>query len=630
MLKRKRAERQQHGTACYPGHEPTNCISAMGSSSVFVVGFILAFLSSSCWTASADIVETSFVVEEFDGEHGLCQNPNNYCCACGTLCVHATRFQVARATVYGALVIRPRDGQKYPFVKPYREDTILLGEWWNANPIDEEKALPLSQWLDVVPGKTYLLRIINAALNNQFFFKIANHNMTVVGADAAYTNPFQTDVLLLGPGQTTDVLFTANQSPGLYYMAASPYATLVTSPFWSPVPRTVDENMLITFGLGLSACNSSQNCSGIFGQRMSASMNNHSFVFPSQVSLLEAVFRNISGVYTTDFPDTPPLVFDYTNVNNSFNQTLIGIENHPMHLHGFNFYVLAQGFGNYNLATDTQKFNLVNPQERNTLGVPVGGWAVIRFRANNPGAFRQTSCCFDLSLNGDEAVYCILNVLTTVDGAELGLLVAMRYLIVVIVIMRLRMTSMLIKRRQTIPRHEVQQVICTLCGTEQEVSRESITQGVQAQKLLHNTWMLKVLAKRRGVYSNVTGFLGGVNLALLVAQVCQLFPNAIPSMLVSRFLIVYTNWRWPNPVMLCPIDEDDLGLDVWDPRKLHGEIKRHEDCEALSKIGGEFLYMHEMDRLAEAEFTAYKVDDFDSVNIATIALALASMKHAAP
>ncbi|GJY09953.1 hypothetical protein Tco_0378138 [Tanacetum coccineum] len=55
----------------------------------------------------------------------------------------------------------------------------------------------------------------------------------------------------------------------------------------------------------------------------------------------------------------------------------------------------------------------------------------------------------------------------------------------------------------------------------------------------------------------------------------------------------------------------------------------HEE-NALSKIGGEFLYMHEMDRLAEAEFTAYKVDDFDSVNIATIALALASMKHAAP
>lgn len=82
---------------------------------------------------------------------------------------------------------------------------------------------------------------------------------------------------------------------------------------------------------------------------------------------------------------------------------------------------------------------------------------------------------------------------------------------------------------------------------------------------------VKCWARRRGIYSNVLGFFGGITWALLVARVCQLYPHYAPSQLVNRFFRVYDQWNWSKPVMLCDIVEPQnvAGLSnfkVWNPK----------------------------------------------------------------
>ncbi|KAK0170126.1 hypothetical protein PV328_010726 [Microctonus aethiopoides] len=77
---------------------------------------------------------------------------------------------------------------------------------------------------------------------------------------------------------------------------------------------------------------------------------------------------------------------------------------------------------------------------------------------------------------------------------------------------------------------------------------------------------IKLWAKKHGIYSNVLGYLGGVSWAMLVARICQLYPNAVAATLIEKFFLVYSRWRWPHPVLLKQPDNVNLGFPVWDPR----------------------------------------------------------------
>ncbi|CAL4893926.1 unnamed protein product [Urochloa decumbens] len=417
----------------------------------------------------------------------------------GTLWWHA-HISWLRATLYGPIVILPPAGVPYPFPAPDEEVPVMFGEWWrNDTEAVIAQALqtgggpnisdaytinglpgPLYNYtcgssaaaaqetftLKVRPGKTYMLRLINAALNDELFFSVANHTLTVVDVDALYVKPFAVDTLVIAPGQTSNVLLGAKPDalPGArYYMEARPYTntqgtfdnttvagileygyedpsvsstnlpisaptlpqindtsfvanytarlrSLASADYPAAVPQAVDRRFFFTVGLGTHPCAVNGTCQGPNGSRFAASVNNVSFVLPT-TALLQAHFSGRSnGVYTTDFPAAPLVPFNYTgtppNGTNVMNGTkvvalpfgatvelvlqdtsILGAESHPLHLHGFNFYVVGQGFGNFDPVNDPAKFNLVDPVERNTVGVPAGGWVAIRFRADNPGVW---------------------------------------------------------------------------------------------------------------------------------------------------------------------------------------------------------------------------------------------------
>ncbi|TXG53187.1 hypothetical protein EZV62_022356 [Acer yangbiense] len=402
----------------------------------------------------------------------------------GTLWWHA-HSDWTRATVHGPIVVLPALGTTYPFPDPYEEHTIVLGSWYkgdvmtiisdamytggrpntsvahtiNGQPGDLYPCSNDTTYrLKVKPGKTYMLRIVNAVMNEEIFFGIANHNLTVVGQDGAYLKPVTTDYISTTSGQTFDVLVTANQEPSLYYMIASPLFDTHGTPFdnststaifeyegdYTPpptpvfqflpgcndteaavkfakslrslaskeypiyVPKNITQTMLITTTMNHMPC-PNKSCEAR-GDRLASSLNNFTYVTRS-IDILQAYTRNLSDVYTTDFPDAPPVMYNFTGDRGNLSEyttpgtrvkmlnygeqveivfqgtTIVSSESHPMHLHGFSFFVVGMGKWNFDYASDPLSYNLVDPPKVNTIIVPALGWVAIRFVADNPGTW---------------------------------------------------------------------------------------------------------------------------------------------------------------------------------------------------------------------------------------------------
>ncbi|KAE8790754.1 laccase-20-like [Hordeum vulgare] len=435
----------------------------------------------------------------------------------GTLWWHS-HVSALRATLHGIIVIRPRSGSSYPFPKPDVEVPVIIGEWWQRDLVkvdnnfsiggsfdDNPAAAAINGKLgdlyncsgvaednfvlDVEPGKTYMLRLVNAALFSEYYFKVAGHKLTVVGADANYVRPFTTDVVAVAAGETIDVLMLADAPPCRYYMAAlanqppvpdpqipvfvtrgvvqyknisssdarncsrdepplmpampDQHDTITTfyfhgnltglrpgsNPLLPQVRERVDERLFLTLGKGSMCTHNKTSCQrgGSSESFEVAYINNVSFHLPETTAVLQARYHHggkpngtNGGVPVQELPSRPPRAFNFTDTalipvvpggrmeeleptrkatmtrQFAYNATVEVVfqstatmqsDSNPMHLHGHDFFVLAQGHGNYDAARDVRSYNLVDPPMKNTVQVPRLGWAAIRFVADNPGAW---------------------------------------------------------------------------------------------------------------------------------------------------------------------------------------------------------------------------------------------------
>ncbi|KAI1106479.1 putative multicopper oxidase [Jackrogersella minutella] len=263
-------------------------------------------------------------------------------------------------------------------------------------------------------GKRHRIRLVNGAIDTHYKFMIDNHKMKVVAADLVPIEPYTTDVLSIGIGQRYDIIVEADQGEGDFWLRAYPdmacsaanemvddikgivrydasSSSTPTSVAYNYTEDCHDEPMskLVPFvpldvespttkkdfNLGYTV-----NTEGMFKWTLDGTDLLTSWGVPTlQQSILDvSALKTSSNVVELNEKEA----WVYFVIENG--AAALGLT-HPIHLHGHDFFVLAQEpNANYTSATPLQ---LKNPPRRDVAMLPANGFLVIGFVTDNPGVW---------------------------------------------------------------------------------------------------------------------------------------------------------------------------------------------------------------------------------------------------
>ncbi|KAK5947286.1 hypothetical protein PMZ80_001436 [Knufia obscura] len=275
-------------------------------------------------------------------------------------------------------------------------------------------------------GKTHRLRLINAGVDATQKFSVDNHVLTVMAVDFTPIIPYQTNIVTLAIGQRMDVLIQGNNDPTtsafirstistctkakqpnalalLYYPSAdrtiTPTSTAhpdttdpcaeapvtATTPYYPITPPSTPEQ---THEIDITV---SRNSTGNFLWQMNNSTFRADYNTPT-LSLIQ------SGISTSTLPPSQNTI-DF----GSAQSIRLVINNlspvaHPMHLHGYDMFVLSAGGGSTPTTTNSTTTqsqatwtgtttNPTNPLRRDTYLLQPNGYMVVQINSDNPGVW---------------------------------------------------------------------------------------------------------------------------------------------------------------------------------------------------------------------------------------------------